>query len=774
MGTRQLLAGVSAFAAALTAAAAMSAETVDSGLEEVVVTARKRVESLQSVPVSAAVISGATIQDHAIASLQDLSNTLPAVKLSRGSTTDRLFIRGVGSGDNPSFEQSVGTFVDDVYHGRARLSQGDLFDVARVEVLKGPQMTYFGNNAIAGAVNVTSNEPRGDFDADLRALYNLTFDDYLFEGAVSQLLTDDLSVRIAGLASGGDGWIEDRGAGEDVPERDDRAARATLLWGPSEAFTAKLKIQYADENQRGGLPIVRGNCPAAAAFGPPAGFCALALAGPGVADFDWFERSSSPGQVSEITSREAVATLSYSVAGNTLTSVTAYTDYDYVLRSDLDTTPAHLFSIAAPEQYEQFSQELRFDSHGGDTIDYLVGMYYQSSKLDVRNDFNYAFLSPAIAAVPTLAPLLPYLPIAEDIHFRSDDESISGFGAVTWNMSANLRATTALRYTRVDKDFDQTLTFGRARGSYGPVESLPVSVAALANALGAARGLGVAGNIALSRTDDHVSPSLSVEYDATQDTMLYARYDNGFKAGGFNGADTSGDRSALAFGPETVDAFEIGIKNRLFDDRVMLNFDLFRGEYSDLQLAGVVPSTSGAYVNRVQNAGGAISQGAELELAWEINGSLRSSLSVTALDAHYTRYPNATPTAQQAAAGQRFQDLSDRPILFAPDVAGQWTLSWSRMVAGNLELTIASQLYASSGYFLGFSDDPYLKQSGYVREDATVTLTSPHGWELSLIGKNLADTVIRTYGAALPTSTGSYVFITEPSRSVAIQASYRF
>lgn len=741
-------------------------------VEEIIVTARKRAESLQTVPVSAAVIGGAAIQNNAVASLQDLSATLPAITLAKGSTTDRLFIRGIGSGDNPSFEQSVGTFVDDVYHGRARNSQANLFDISRVEVLKGPQIIYFGNNAIAGAVNVTTQAPEPDFRVDIRALYNLTLENHTFEGALNVPLSDQIGLRLAGLVSGGDGWIEDFASDENAPETDNKAMRGTLLWHPSDEFSAKLKLQYADEHQRGGLPIVRRNCPPAAAFGAASGFCAAALAAPGPSG--WFERSSTPGQQSGLTSREAVATLSYDAAGQTFTSVTAYTDYDYTLKTDLDSLPALLFSVSAPEDYEQVSQELRFDSKGEGALGYLAGIYYQHSRLNVRNDFNYAFLNARVAAAPAFAALLPYLPFGQSIRFHSTDTAASGFGALTWRVSPELRGTLAVRYSRVEKDFKQNILFGTAQSAYGPVVPFPSSVAPLAAAFARAGGLGVAGEIPLSRTDDQISPSLSVEYDVARNAMLYARYDNGFKAGGFNGVETSGDPSALPFSPESVDAYEVGLKSRWFDNSVTLNLDVFRSEYENLQLAGVVPSSTGAYVNRVQSAGGAVSQGVELEMAWEIDAQWRTNLSATALDARYTRYPNAPPTAAQTSAAQPFQDLGGEPILFGPDLSALWTLSWVRELDAKLELTISNQLYASSSYFLGFSNDPYLKQPGYAREDLSVTLASTSGWEVSVIGKNLGDIVIRTYGAALPTSLGSYVFITEPPRNVSVQFKYHF
>jgi outer membrane receptor protein involved in Fe transport len=178
--------------------------------------------------------------------------------------------------------------------------------------------------------------------------------------------------------------------------------------------------------------------------------------------------------------------------------------------------------------------------------------------------------------------------------------------------------------------------------------------------------LATVGTTTQARKDKHFSPSLIVQYDATERVMLYARFDHGFKAGGFNGVDLTGNAAALPFAEETVDAFEVGVKSALLDNRATLNADVFRSSYDDLQLAGIVPSSAGTYVNRVQNAGGAISQGIEVDGSLRITPRLLTTLSGTYLDSYYTRYTNATPTALQTLQGIPVQDLSGQETPFAP------------------------------------------------------------------------------------------------------------
>lgn len=754
-------------------AAAQTAEEVAS-LDEIIVTARKRSETLQQVPVSASVLGGDAIADMGIANLQDLTASVPAVRLAKGSTSNRQFIRGIGSGDNPSFEQSVGTFIDDIYHGRARFSEAALFDVERVEVLKGPQTVYFGNNAIAGALNIVTRDPGDSLSGDIRLAYTPAFDARVAEVGLDLPVADTLSVRIAGQLSDNDGWIKDSGAGEKAPHTRDRAVRSTALWKPTERLTARIKAQYVDQDGRGGLPIVRSGCPQPASYGPSAGFCAAALAA-GAGPFDRTDaRNTSPGQFTTQESQDYVATLDWEGDGYILTSVTGHTRYTYGLGTDLDMTPLPLLSIAAPERFSQTSQELRLSSTDDSPVDYIAGLYYHHSKLQVGNRFNYGFLGASINAAAPFRPLAPYLPFGINNFFHETAGTLSGFGALTWKVRDDLRATGALRYSRVEKDFDRTITVGTASANYGPLTPFPASVAALGAAFAAGGRLATVGTTSLSRSDKQLTPSVSVQYDWTPQVMLYARYDRGFKAGGFNGVDLVSAAGTLPFAPEKVDAFEAGVKAKLFDDRMSVSLDAFRSKYRDLQLAGIVPSSNGAYVNRVQNAGGAVTQGIELEMNARLSGAWRTGLSATLLDSHYTSYPNATPTAQQTAAGLPVQDLSGKRTPFAPSLSGSWNLSYETGLTADLSLTITNQLFVSSGVYLGFSNDPDNRQASYLRDDLTLALSSDTGWEVALVGRNLTDETIRSFGATLPTSLGSYVFMTEPPRSVTVQLKYAF
>jgi len=457
-----------------------------------------------------------------------------------------------------------------------------------------------------------------------------------------------------------------------------------------------------------------------------------------------------------------------------LSSVTGYTRYAYALGTDLDLTPLDLLSARAPERHDQISQELRITSSKSGPVEYIGGVYYQQGRLDVDQAFSYDFLTPQIAGVPTYIPLAPYLPLAVNDQFRESTRTESAFGALTWKIARSLQTTAALRYAIVHEDFAQTVGVGTGSAGYGPVVPFPESVAALGGAFAQASGLATVGTLTRSRKDTHFSPSLSLQYHATEGAMLYARYDNGFKAGGFNGADLSGNPATLPFSPEKVDSFEIGAKSILLEGRASFDVDIFRSKYSNLQLAGIVPSTSGRYENRVQNAGGAVSRGVEAEAAVLVTPRLRSALSGGYLDNYYTSYPNATPTASQTLQGVVGQDLAGRVTPFAPKFSGSWMVAYTVKSGTVLTWRIENRLFASSRYFLAFNNDPNVAQHGYVREDLTVAIMGNAGWEILVSGQNLGNQTIRTYGAPQPVTLGTYAFLTQPPHSVAIQAKFDF
>jgi len=415
---------------------AITQDTGDAGpkLQEIVVTAQRRQENLQSVPVSAQVVSAQTLTQQNLNGLTTMAQIEPSVHVGTSGRSNEMYIRGIGSGINQSFDQSVGMFIDDIYHGRSRISSATFLDLDRVEILKGPQSTFFGNNAIAGAFNIVTHKPNDHFDADARALYGED-GQYAVEGAVGGPVTDTLRVRIAAITNGMDGWLKNVTTDDRYPHDNNIAGRMTIGFQPVENLDATLKIEGGRNRNTGTWPRQLVNCPPPAPFPAAAGFCALALAQGLPTGINSNANAESPGGGISLDTAEDVLTVNYQALGHTFTSVTGFYNYHYQLNFDGDELPQTLLHIQIPEKYHQFSEELRVASPTGQRIEYLAGLYYQTDRLDFRQATDYAFLNGKISGAPPLAALVPYLPLGQSIAYSQPEKSYSAFGSLTFNVT---------------------------------------------------------------------------------------------------------------------------------------------------------------------------------------------------------------------------------------------------------------------------------------------------------------------------------------------------
>ncbi|HWM66081.1 MAG TPA: TonB-dependent receptor [Steroidobacteraceae bacterium] len=737
-------------------------------LEEIVVTAQLREETLQSVPISAQVIQGDTLQRLNLNSLSELSHTVPEFHVGLDGRTSAMYLRGIGSGNNGALDQSVGTFVDDIYHGRSRASAATFLDLARVEILKGPQSIFFGDNAIAGALNIVTNAPGNTFDASARASYG-QFNQYAVEGAAGGPVTDTFGIRVAATVNGERGWLHNVIDDTYAPDETNKAARVTLSYQPSSAFDAKWKFEYGKDNQTGGIVQQMVNCPPPAPFAA-AGFCSQAIAQHLPTGIDNNNNAFSPGQDTTFETGESVLTANYYVGDHTLTSVSGYYGYSYDLQVDGDGLPQNLLTAAIPEHFHQFSQELRLASATGQTLEYLGGLYFHDARLSAHQFFDYFFLTPSLT--PRLPALVPFLPLSQDIRWSEPEKTYSVFASATWNVTESFKASAGLRASEVEKSIDWNLRYGTATEPYAGFVQMPDNLQTTA----AGAGLGTPGTLSDSRTDRALMPSAKLQYQIASNAMGYLSYARGFKAGGFNGTDTTGVKSNLAFQPEYVNDFEAGLKTTWLDRRVLLDLNAFLMKYSGLQLTGNYYQPNGAVISLVKNAATSQSAGVEMEAQWLATRDLRFSAEVAYLDAHYVSYPNAGTTLEQQREGLKLQDLSGKPTSLAPRWTENISGTYSLPLWDDYHLTTEVSGYFSSRYFLSSgTDDPLLSQNAYVLLNARLAFEAPDNkWNIAIIGKNLTDRDVLTTGSALPTSLGTLIVNKEMPRSVAAQFSYRF
>jgi iron complex outermembrane receptor protein len=769
-----LLTGAGIAAGTSTASQAADATNPsDSQLVEIVVTAQRRSENLQTVPLSAQVIGNAQLIEQNYSDLQDLSQVIPSLHVSAGGATSDIYIRGIGSGNSQSFDQSVGTFVDDIYFGRARSSTATFFDVNRIEVLKGPQSTFFGNNAIAGALNIATNKPGDTFDASARALYGM-FGQYVVEAAVGLPINDVFSLRVAGIIDGQEGWITNVNTNLHEPEEYNTAGRIQLAFKPNQDFDALVKVDASRDRQRGDLYLQWVNCPPSAPFKTGA-FCGSALSQHvptyivgNLGD----EEADAAGGGTFLSSVGTALTMNYRQFGQTFTSVTGYYHYNYNQNLDLSSQPSGAATTAAPEQFYQVSQEFRVASPVNQTIEYLAGVYFQTDHLNYQQYTNYPFFNGPINGAPPFAPLIPYLPISQAFIFSQPEHIYSVFGSASWNINDSWKLTAGLRGTSDEKSYDRTIAYGTGTQAYGGFVPLPAAVETLpSHILGT-----LPGSQSGSRKDHAWMPSAKLKYQLDPKAMMYFSYSRAFKAGGFNGSDTTGNPTNIPFAPEYVNAYELGLKSQWLDDRLLFNLDVFRSDYRDLQVVVEQGYNTGNGVAVVRNAAQARSQGVEYEGQWVASQYFRLLADVTYLESYYVSYPNAAPSALQLAQGLSAQDLSGASTEYAPKWSGSVTARFNTTLPGEYRLTADLSPYFTSAYFLLASEDvPQGRQSGYVRLDARLTLETPdRHWAFDLIGKNLNNREILNFSTIAPTSTGSYFVAKDAGANVAVQARYHW
>jgi iron complex outermembrane recepter protein len=785
MGTVNALAFASAASVALLSSGISAQETLpeptaDSVLEEVVVTAQGREQPLQNVPVAVSVISGDTLQRSSVANLESLSVRLPNFRIATAPVSDFVTVRGVGSSLNLGFEQSVGTFVDGIYRGRARSTRSGLFDIERVELLKGPQSTFFGNNTIAGAINITTRKPASRFEADVLGSYWPEFGEYSVEGGTSLPLSDALAVRIAARQSGLDGYASNSNLNDDGPHLNGKVGRFSLAWKPSGAVQIDAALELGRNRDRGNANYELLECPAPAAFGAPAGACGryLAANGNSVENQLDYHSAANPSYF-DYDYTQGTVTTTIGLRSSALVLTSGYFDHDYDLLYDPLPIPAtrggsvvgtnQAIANVIGEGYTQYSQEIRLVSPDDQRISYIVGLYYQRAELTIDN-FVGVFFAPigsfSGGAVPATTPVAWYVRATEDT------DAHSAFVSATAHLREDLHLNIGLRYTSVSKDDDRSPAVGTVAGSV-PSTSTFTQLSPGVEALLAPR-VGVdLGNFAdPSRKDTEFLPSVSLQYDLTPNAMVYASYARGFKAGGYSiGAANA------SFDPETVDAFEVGLKSTWLDRRLTLNIDVFESRYKDLQeSATIIPQGATATRQIVGNVADTTTRGLELGFSLNVTQSFSLFSDVAYLSSEYENFANGPCTSLQAATiANCQQDLSGKVRPFSPRYSGNIGAALDLPVTEALNMRLESTVYAATRFRQQPTSDPRLEQPGYAKLDARFAVGRNDGrWEGAVVGRNLTDKKTASYRQIFPSSPGSIAALADPPRSVGVQFSARF
>lgn len=761
--------------ALISPAHAQDAATTAADGDEIIVTAQGREQNLQDVPVSVSAATGISLQKQAITTLEALSVRQPNFRISQSPASDYVVIRGIGSSANIGFEQSVGTFVDGVYRGRSRSTRAALFDLERVEILKGPQTTYFGNNSIAGALNITTRKPGRDLAVNGTASYFPNTGEYLVEGGITLPVTDRLSLRLAARQSGMDGYIKNIQTGKDGPHLNDRIGRVSMAWAPTDGIEIDARLDVGRMRDTSVFNVELLDCPTSAPFAGPAGPCARYLnASGGSVDSKLDRVSGANPSYFDYDMVEGVWGMKIAAGDNTLTLTTGYFHHKYHLLNDpvpvpgtrggsaVGTTTA--LPIALFEKYDQVSQELRFASPEDRTISYMFGAYYQYGKL-TTNLIQGFYFAPVAAATGGLIPLAT--PVAGSITTTERSDVFSGFAAATWRATDALRVNVGGRFSLVDKHDARSTQMGTAASIPSLANFVPFTVAL--TQLYAASGINP-GNYAVPNRSDHAFlPSASIQYDLSRNAMAYVSYVEGFKAGGYSIGTTNS-----SFDPERVKSYELGIKADLLDRLLTVNLAGFYSRYRNLQETATV--TSGTVVRQfVTNAAKSKVKGVELGLTVRPSSNVTLTSNVAYLSSRYADYPNAPcTTTQQALAPVCVQDLSGARRAFAPKLSGNVGMNVTQPL-GRYQLSFDANGYFTTRFLQIATGDYRISQEGNVKIDARIGFGPADGpWELAVVGKNLTNKLTAGYRQVVPGATGSLAAMADAPRSIGLQGSFHF
>ncbi|MCU0760991.1 MAG: TonB-dependent receptor [Steroidobacteraceae bacterium] len=720
-------------------------EPASGALQEIVVTAQKRETNLQETPISVAVLSADALNDRQAISLASLADgsvpSLRVVPFATRTSALNINIRGIGaSGDanQPARDAGVGVYVDGVFLGRAQGLGAALYDIERIEVLKGPQGTLFGRNTMGGAISIVTRAPTGEFGLDTRfGLAN--FDGYYGAFHLNLPRIGDFSFKIDGLVNRRDGTTDNPVAGEaDFNSWDKRGIRAAALWQPAD----DLSVSYAYDNSYDATTPFHAQLLVAGPLASP-----LQRAG---ASFQRRDSSILGGEQEESVGRNSGHTLVVDWTPNDSLQLKSISSYRDLEQGQLDqgfidwistfapNRPFARYSLAQVKQH-QYSQELQLVGRTRQ-VEYVAGAFYyhESAADDAQTPVMNLWNATGTAFVPNPAttPLdLSRVPI--DRASRAYTDSLGVFAQATWTPASleRLHLTAGGRYTQDDKN-------GRLLILNGAPSSL-------------------AFDDSWSRFD----PMVTVAYDLRDSTMLYGKWSTGFRAGGAN----SRSLTYRPFAPEEVSAFELGLKSQFWDDRARLNVALFDAEINDKQVDFFFPLATNATrtVSDTTNATtSTTSRGLELELALVPIDDLTLSLNYTLTDVDPLDAPNPY------VAGNPLVRVLP---LYAPENAGSVALDYLVPIGGT-KLRFHIDGNWSDGFFASeveqtLTDSSFIVNSRLALAEVQLAGSGASA-EFSLWARNLLDEKFLFYRSINPT-LGDVGIFNEP-RTYGIEARVRF
>jgi outer membrane receptor protein involved in Fe transport len=777
-----------------------------SALEEVIVTARKREENIREIPVAVTAVSQEKLDRYELRSIEAIAASIPQLNVVRGSSGSgaTISLRGIGSTfTSIGIEQSVAVILDGVYYGQGRIINEGFFDMKQVEVLRGPQALFFGKNATAGVLSFTSADPGHSFEALARVGYEFKGQTASLESVVSGPVTDTLGLRLAVRYSDmSDGYVTNiapaaslntlniangvttvhpgQAPVRDLPGERDLGVRLTALWQPSDEFSLNVKggiTRYRTENATWNNELV--SCPVG-------GFAQVNRTEACNADRR-IQQNPVPADIAatnpllgrhggqlyqDYDAYSVSAAANYSTGKADITSVTGLHHFKNYFLGDYDFTGAANGGTWGSEQskYKAFSEEIRAQTTLEQPLNFMVGVYFQSTRLDFDQQIIFpGALENSAAADPTKR----YITVAKLSY--TDGRTFAGFAQAQWKITPELELTAGARYTHETKDSQFVQPYVIA--AYQPVfrQGRPITA---------------------NQSFNDLSPEATLTWKPSDRWTAFVSYKQGFKSGGFSGSaldSAIGNTTVkdLAFNPESVEGFEGGVRGSALDGRLRFSVDAYSYKYSDLQ----VDFFDAAKIQFItKNAGSSRSKGIETEVEWappEVAGLvLRGTLAYN--KARYLSFADAPCWGGQTPAqgctiinNRPTQDLGGSPTALAPKWTAALEGNYEHAVGAGLVFGASANLRYSSSYIASPFGNPNSKQDSYATLDAAIRLkTADNRWEVALLGKNLTDEyVVYNLGDAPSSGSGTGTpagvrsdLVASPNlpRTIAVQLTFKY
>ena len=753
-------------------------------IEEVVVTARKRQETLQEVPVVVNVLTEDTINSQRIEGIKDIATIVPGMVASKtiSGTSGFIYLRGVGTGSgNPAFDQAVAINVDGIGINSAQMLQAGMFDLRQIEVLKGPQALFYGKNSPGGVIAIHTKDPGDEFELELTGMYETVAEETTLRGVISGPLSDTLGARIAfGRSEADDNWVKAINSDQfetgptgpiqtafatDNSELETSFVLGTLRWEPTDNFSAKLKYAHLEDNQTGtpydGIQKIWCGTGTVQAIYPVAGVdnCKAddQVITPGInpalngllkdGEFAGKNQGFFDNQ-NDFASLEINHHLDNGLA---FTSVTGFFENEELRFADASFQVASGLPVTNGTKLDQWSQELRLVSNFDGNVNFTLGAFYEDKEIERDTDV----IAGGFYSAPFLISILGDFPIFAGRQI-SDQEgtSYSVFGQLNWDLSEKWTLALGGRYSYEEKE-NGIQVEAKATPQFGLPAVPRIDVPLLDD----------------KRDWSNFSPEVTLSYLHNDDVMFFASYREGFKSGGYDISYGIGPKVAIALTPgasldnlydeETVDGFEAGMKSTLLDGSLRFNVTAYSFSYEDLQLSKF-DGTSLSF--SIFNAGKASVDGLEVESLWvtPVEG-LTLTANVAWGNSDFDQFIAPCWAGQTIAMGCNSDphpitgnftgsDRAGDSLPFASDLSATLGLSYDTSISSNWNLAL--NLTAS------FKDDynpvPELPpeealQDGYWWINAGVSLySSDDRWEVFFRGVNLTDEIYRSSGAPAP------------------------